>query len=147
VSKICRKPSNIDPSGKDPTPTGTETGPSVETGPTAENHPGNNQLATGNVDTSNEPPTGNQLAEAEASADQEPPTGNQSGTKQNRDTPEMEAQVNNPPKTDTCAFPGTSSPARVQGPARPQPEIITGKQVLQICFDLTTFIQLLHHYS
>jgi hypothetical protein len=127
VSKICRKPSDIDPSGKDPTPTGIETGPSVQTVPTAKNHPGNNQPATGNVDTSNEPPTGNQSAEAKANADQEPSTGSQSGTEQNRDIPEIEAQANSPPKTDTSAGPGTSSPIRVQGPARPRPEVITGK--------------------
>nr|ABA97919.2 retrotransposon protein, putative, unclassified [Oryza sativa Japonica Group] len=100
IRKSSRKPSNIDPSGKDPTSTSTETGPSVETRPTTEDRPGNNQPATGNVDTSNEPPTGNQLAKAEASADQEPPTRNQSGTEQNRDIPEVEAQANSPPKTD-----------------------------------------------
>nr|CAE75989.1 B1160F02.20 [Oryza sativa Japonica Group] len=126
IRKSSRKPSDIDPSGKDPTPTGIETGPSVETGSTAENRPGNNQLATGNVDTRNEPPTGNQSAEAKASADQEPPTRNQSGTEHNRDIPEMEAHANSPPKMDIGADPGTSSPVRLKGPARPRPEIITG---------------------
>nr|ABF97059.1 retrotransposon protein, putative, Ty3-gypsy subclass [Oryza sativa Japonica Group] len=74
-----RKPSDIDPSRKDPTPTGTETGPSAETGPTAEDRLGNNQPATCNVEINNETPTGNQSAEAGVDADQEPPTGNQSG--------------------------------------------------------------------
>ncbi len=113
-------------------PTGTENGPSAETEPTAKDHLGNNQPATDNVDTSNEPPTRNQSAEAEVGADQEPPTGNQSGTEQNRDMPEAKAQANSPPKTDAGAGPGTNSPVKVQGPARPCPEIITGKQVLQI---------------
>nr|CAH65752.1 OSIGBa0123D13.1 [Oryza sativa] len=102
-------------------------GPLVETGSTAENRPGNNQLATGNVDTRNEPPTGNQSAEAEASADREPPSRNQSSTEHNRDIPEMEAQANSPPKMDIGANPGTSSPVRLKGPARPRPEIITVK--------------------
>uniref|UniRef100_A0A0E0D3N9 Transposase (putative) gypsy type domain-containing protein n=1 Tax=Oryza meridionalis TaxID=40149 RepID=A0A0E0D3N9_9ORYZ len=129
IRKSSRKPSDIDPSGKDPTSTDTETGPSAETGPTVEDRPGNNQPATDNVDTSNEPPTGNQSAETEVSADQEPPTGNQSGTEPNRDIPEVEAQANSPPKTDTGASPGTSSPVRVQGPARLRPEIITGPMI------------------
>ncbi len=118
MSQICRKPSDIDPSGKDPTSTDTETGPSEETGPTAEDRLGNNQPATDNVDTSNEPPTGNQSAETEVSADQEPPTGNQSGIEPNKDILEVEAQANNPPKTDTGASPRTSSPVRVQCHAR-----------------------------
>jgi hypothetical protein len=124
-----------------------ETGPSKETRPTAEDHPSDNQPATDNVEPSNKPPTGNQSAEAGTGANQEPPTGNQSGTEPDKDIPEVEAQANSPPKTDTGVDPGISSPVRVQRPPRPRPEIITGKQTLQICFDPTDFLQLFHHYS
>nr|AAR87150.1 putative gypsy-type retrotransposon protein [Oryza sativa Japonica Group] len=127
IRKSSRKPSDIDLSDKDPEPTGTETGPSKETGPTAEDRPSDDQPATDNVATSNKPPTGNQSADTGVSADQEPPTGNQSGTEQNKDIPEVEAQTNSPPKTDAGADSGTNSPVRVQGPARPRPEIITVK--------------------
>nr|CAE02224.1 OSJNBb0015C06.2 [Oryza sativa Japonica Group]CAI44626.1 B1168G10.10 [Oryza sativa Japonica Group] len=75
IRKSSRKPSDIDPSGKDSEPTSMETGPTTETGLTAENRPSSNQPATDNIEASNEPPTGNQSAEA----DQEPPTGNQLG--------------------------------------------------------------------
>jgi hypothetical protein len=127
VYRICRKPSDIDPSGKDPTPIGTETGPSVETGPTTEDHPSKDQPASDNAQASNEPPTGNQSAEANVSAEQEPPTGNQSGTTQSEDIPEAEAQADSPPKKDANADPGSNSPVKVQGSSRPRPEIITGK--------------------
>jgi hypothetical protein len=89
----------------------------------------NNQPTTDNVEASNEPPTGNQSAKAEVDADQEPPTGNQSGTEQNEDIPEVEAQASSPPQKDTNVDPKSSSPGRVQGPARPRPEIIIGKQL------------------
>jgi hypothetical protein len=76
ITQICRKPSDIDPSGKDSEPTNVETGPSKETGPTAEDCSSDKQPATDNVEASNEPPTGNQSAQAGADANQEPPTGN-----------------------------------------------------------------------
>jgi hypothetical protein len=124
-----------------------ETGPSKETEPTAEDRPSDNQPATDNVETSDKPPTGNQSAEAGVGANQEPSTGNQSGTEQNNDISEVETQPDSPPKASAGANSGTNSPVRVQGPARPRPEIITGKQILQIYFDPTDFLQLFHHYS
>ena len=101
----------------------------TETGPTVEDRPSSNQPATDNVEASNEPPTGNQSAEAEVGADQEPLTGNQSGTERNEDIPEVEAQASSPPQKDTNTDPKSNSPGRVQGPARPRPEIIIGKQL------------------
>ncbi len=124
-----------------------ETGPSKETGPTAEDRPSDNQPTTDNVETNDEPPTGNQSTEAGVGANQEPPTGNQSGTGQNNNIPEVETQADSPPKTSAGANSGTNSPVRVQGPACPRPEIITGKQILQIYFDPTDFLQLFHHYA
>nr|CAH66279.1 OSIGBa0116O04.1 [Oryza sativa] len=109
ITHIRRKPSDIDPSGKDCEPTDMEMGPSKETGPTAEDHPSDNQPATDNVEPSNEPLTGNQSAEARVCANQEPPAGNQSGAELNKDVPEVEAQMDSPPRKDTSADPGLSS--------------------------------------
>ena len=104
-----------------------KTGPSKGTGPTAKNRPSDNQPVTDNVEINNEPPT-----------------GNQSGTEPNKDIPEVQAQADSPPKKDASADPGSSSPVKVQGPARPRPEIITGKHILRTRFDPTNFLQLLH---
>jgi hypothetical protein len=104
---------------------------SKETGPTAGDRPSDEQPVTNNVDPSNEPPTGSQSAEAGIGANQEPPTGNQSDMEQNKDIPEVEARADNPPKKDANVDPGSSSPAKVQGPARPRPEIIIGKYILR----------------
>nr|AAT44266.1 hypothetical protein [Oryza sativa Japonica Group] len=130
IRKSSRKPSDIDPSGKDPEPNGAETSPSTETRPTAEGRPSDNQPATDNVEASNEPPTGNQLAEAEANVEQEPPTRDQSGTEQNKDIPEVETQANSPPRKDAGVDPGSNSPVRIKGPAHPRPEIITASIIL-----------------
>nr|CAE01915.2 OSJNBb0070J16.9 [Oryza sativa Japonica Group]CAE02344.1 OSJNBb0072M01.5 [Oryza sativa Japonica Group] len=130
MPKIRKSSSRLtDPSGKDSEPTDMETGPSKETGPTAEDRSSDKQPATDNVEPSNEPPTGNQSAEAGVGANQEPPTGNQSGTEPNEDIPEVEAQADGPPKKDVSADPGSSSPVKIQGPARPRPEIITGPMI------------------
>nr|AAN05381.1 putative gypsy-type retrotransposon RIRE2 protein [Oryza sativa Japonica Group]AAP52609.1 retrotransposon protein, putative, unclassified [Oryza sativa Japonica Group] len=90
TSPVDRKPSDIDPTGKDSEPTDMETGPSKETGPTAEDHPSDNQPAT----------------------DNEPPTGNQSGVEPNRDVPKVETQTDSPPKKDTSNDPVSSSPIK-----------------------------------
>ncbi|XP_052151835.1 uncharacterized protein LOC127770208 [Oryza glaberrima] len=129
IRKSSRKPSDIDPSGKDSEPTDMETGPSKKTGPAAEDRPSDEQPATDNIEASNEPPTRNQSAEARVGANQESPIGNQSGTEPNRDIPEVEAQTNSPSRKDASADPGSSSPVKVQEPARPRPEIITGPMI------------------
>jgi hypothetical protein len=46
TTQTRRKPSDIDPSGKDSDPTNMETSSSKETGPTAADHPSDNQPAT-----------------------------------------------------------------------------------------------------
>ncbi len=79
-NQICRKPSDIDPSGKDSDPTNMDTSSSKETEPTAEDHRSDNQPATDNVESGDQPPTGNQSAESEVGVNQEPSTGNQSDT-------------------------------------------------------------------
>jgi hypothetical protein len=131
IIQTCRKPSDIDPSGKDPKPTDMETSSLKETGPTAGDRPSDEQPVTDNVDPSNEPPTGSQSAEAGVGSNQEPPTGNQLDTEQNKDIPEAETRADNPPKKDANTDPGSSSPSKIQGPTRPRPEIITGEYILQ----------------
>nr|AAK13089.1 Hypothetical protein [Oryza sativa Japonica Group] len=129
TSPTCRKPSDIDPSGKDPEPTDKETDSATakETRRTEENRPTDSQSATDNVETGYEPPTGSQLAEAKTSASQEPPTGDQPETEPNRDIPETEGQASSPPLNDTNTGPGVSSFDKVQGPARPPPKVITAE--------------------
>ncbi len=127
ITQTCRKPSDIDPSGKDSDPTNMETSSSKETGPTAKDHPSDNQPATDNVESSYQPPTGNQSAEAEVRVNQEPPTGNQSDTGPSQEIPEVETQANSPRGQDASNDPRSGSPAKAQESTRPRPEIITGK--------------------
>nr|CAH66044.1 OSIGBa0107A02.5 [Oryza sativa] len=105
IRKSSKKPSDIDPSGKDFDPTNMKTGPSKQTEPTTKDDPNGNQSATDNVEPSNEPPT------------------------ENRDIPEVEAQTDSPLKKDTNINPGPSTSAKAQEPARPRPEIITGPMI------------------
>ncbi len=147
IKKTCRKPSDIDPSGKDSDPANMETSSSKETGPTAKNHPSDNQPATDNVEPSNEPPTGNQSAEAGTRVNQEPPTGNQSDTGPSQEIPKVEAQADNPPGKDASNDPGSRSPVKAQESTRPRPEIITGKHIIRNHFNPTDFIRLFHLYS
>jgi hypothetical protein len=60
-------------------------------------------------------------------------------TEQNKDIPKVEAQADSPPKKDVNVDLGSSSPAKVQGPTHPRPEIITGKYVLRTQFGPTDF--------
>ncbi len=129
-NQICRKPSDIDPSGKDSDPTNMDTSSSKETGPTAEDHPSDNQPATDNVEPSNEPPTGNQSAEAEVGANQEPPTGNQSDAGPSQKIPEVEAQTNSPLRKDADIESETRSPMKTPKSTRPRPGIITGRHAI-----------------
>nr|XP_015636578.1 uncharacterized protein LOC107280796 isoform X2 [Oryza sativa Japonica Group] len=129
IRKSSRKPSDIDPSGKDSDPTNMETSSSKETGPTAKDHPSDNQPAIDNVESGDQPPTGNQSAEAEAGVNQEPPTGNQSDTGPSQEIPEVEAQADSPRGHDASNDPRPGSPAKTQEPTRPRPGIITGPMI------------------
>jgi hypothetical protein len=129
-NQICRKPSDIDPSGKDSDPTNMDTSFSKETGPTAENRPSDKQPATDNVEPSNEPPTGNQSTEAEVGANQEPPTGNQSDAGPSQKIPEVEAQTNSPLGKDADNESETRSPVKTPKSTRPRPGIITGRHAI-----------------
>lgn len=100
---------------------------SKETGPTAEDRPSDNQPATDNVGSGDQPPTGNQSAEAEAGVNQEPPTGNQLDTGPSQEIPEVGAQANNLRGQDASNNQRSGSPLKASESTRPRPEIITGK--------------------
>ncbi len=127
TTQTCRKPSDIDPSGKDSDPTNLDTSSSKETGPTAEDHPSDNQPATDNVGSGDQPLTGNQSVEAEAGVNQEPLTRNQSDTGPSQEIPEVEAQADNPRGQDASNDRRSGSPSKASESTRPRPEIITGK--------------------
>nr|ABA92142.1 retrotransposon protein, putative, unclassified [Oryza sativa Japonica Group] len=129
IRKSSRKPSDIDPSGKDSDPTNMDTSSSKETGPTAEDHPSDNQPATDNVESGDQPPTGNQSAEAEAGVNQEPPTGNQSDAGPSQEVPEVETQADNPHGQDASNDQRSGSPLKASESTRPRPEIITGPMI------------------
>nr|BAB19769.1 P0035H10.10 [Oryza sativa Japonica Group] len=99
VPKIRKKPSDIDPSGKDSDPTSRETN-LKETEPNAEDQPSDNQPATDNVGSGDQPPTGNESAKAGAGINQEPPTENQSDTRPSQEIPEVGARADSPCRQD-----------------------------------------------
>ncbi len=102
---LRRKPSDIDPTGKDPDPAATEPNLSKDAEPTAENQPTAKSQPTAErrptgahasddkANPSDQPPTGNQSAATETATTQEPPTGNQSDADLNQEIPEAEAQT------------------------------------------------------
>ncbi|XP_066159808.1 uncharacterized protein [Oryza sativa Japonica Group] len=99
IRTSSRKPSDIDPSGKDPDPAMTEQNISKDPEPTAENQPTAESQPTGahtsgdRTNPSDLPPTGNQSATTETATTQEPPTGNQSDAGPDQEIPEVEAQT------------------------------------------------------
>ncbi|XP_066167842.1 uncharacterized protein [Oryza sativa Japonica Group] len=99
IRTSSRKPSDIDPSGKDPDPAMTEQDISKDPEPTAENQPTAESQPTGahasgdRANPSDLPPTGNQSATTETATTQEPPTGNQSDAGPDQEIPEAEAQT------------------------------------------------------
>lgn len=143
IFRIFRKPSNIDPTGKDSEPadnsetteekTGSATAARAE--PSKENRPTGSQSATGEAEAGNEPPTRNQSATAETSTNQEPPTGSQSSVdtenpeQPNKDIQETKGQASSPPLDDTNVGPDTSTFDKVEGSAQPLPKIITGNNL------------------
>nr|CAH66192.1 OSIGBa0144J05.4 [Oryza sativa]CAH66208.1 OSIGBa0096F13.3 [Oryza sativa] len=99
IRTSSRKPSDIDPTGKDPDPAVTEPNLSKDTEPTAENQPTAKNQPTGahasddKADPSDQPPTGNQSEATETATTQEPLTGNQSDVGLNQEIPEAGAQA------------------------------------------------------
>nr|CAE04521.2 OSJNBb0076A11.5 [Oryza sativa Japonica Group] len=124
-NQTCRKPSDIDPSGKDSDPTNIGTN-LKETEPTAEDQPSDNQPVTDNVGSGDQPPTGNESAEAGAGINQEPLIENQSDTRPSQEIPEVGARADSPCRQDASNDPMPGSPVKAQESTRPRPEIITG---------------------
>nr|XP_025875895.1 uncharacterized protein LOC4346574 [Oryza sativa Japonica Group] len=99
IRTSSRKPSDIDPTRKNPDPTATESNLSKDADPTAENQSTAESQPTGahasddKANPSDQPPTGNQSAATETATTQEPPTGNQSDVGLNQEIPEAEAQA------------------------------------------------------
>nr|AAU10735.1 putative polyprotein [Oryza sativa Japonica Group] len=93
IRTSSRKPSDIDPTGKDPDPAVTEPNLSKDPEPTAESQPTGAHASGDKADPSDQPPTGNQSAAAETATTQEPPTGNQSDVGLDQEIPEVEAQT------------------------------------------------------
>lgn len=102
---------------------------SKETGPTAEDRPSDNQPATDNVGSGDQPLTGNQSAEAEARVNQEPPTRNQSDAGPSQEIPEVGAQANSLRGQDASNNQRSGSPLKASESTRPRPEIITGPMI------------------
>jgi hypothetical protein len=100
-----------------------------ETKPTAEDQPSDNQPATDNVGSGDQPPTRNESAEAGAGINQEPPTENQSDTRPSQEIPEVGARADSPRRQDASNDPMPGSPVKAQESTRPRPEIITGKHL------------------
>nr|CCW72586.1 ORW1943Ba0047B01.5 [Oryza rufipogon] len=93
IRTSSRKPSDIDPTGKDPDQAVTEPNLSKDPEPTDESQPTGTHASGDKADPSDQPPTGNQSAATETATTQEPPTGNQSDVGPDQEIPEVEAQT------------------------------------------------------
>nr|AAN34966.1 Putative gypsy-type retrotransposon RIRE2 [Oryza sativa Japonica Group]ABB47209.1 retrotransposon protein, putative, Ty3-gypsy subclass [Oryza sativa Japonica Group] len=93
IRTSSRKPSDIDPAGKDPDPAVTEPSSSKDSEPTAESQPAGAHTSGDKAYPSDQPPTGNQSAATETTTTQEPPAGNQSDVGPDQEIPEVEART------------------------------------------------------
>jgi hypothetical protein len=93
IRTSSRKPSDIDPTGKDPDPTVTEPSSSKDSEPTAESQPTGAHTSGDKANPSDQPSTGNQSAATKTTTTQEPPTRNHSDVGPDQETPEVEAQT------------------------------------------------------
>ncbi len=123
---LCRKPSDIDPTGKDPDPAVTEPSSSKDPEPTAESQPTGAHISGDKADPSDQPPTGNQSAGTETTATQEPPTGNQSDVGPDREIPEVEAQTTTSQGPEAGNDSMIGSPNKEQGSSHAQLGISSG---------------------
>nr|ABF93730.1 retrotransposon protein, putative, Ty3-gypsy subclass [Oryza sativa Japonica Group] len=114
IRTSSRKPSDIDPTGKDPDQAVTEPNLSKDPEPTAESQPTGAHASGDKADPSDQPPTGNQSTAAETATTQEPPTGNQSDAGPDQEIPEVGAQ------TTTSQGPETSKDSMIGSPNKEQ---------------------------
>ncbi|XP_066162165.1 uncharacterized protein [Oryza sativa Japonica Group] len=115
IRTSSRKPSDIDPTGKDPDPAVTEPSLSKDPEPTAESQPTDAHDSGDKADPSDQPPTGNQSAAAETATTQEPPTGNQSDVGPDQEIPEVETQTTTSQGPEAGNDPMIGSPNKEQG--------------------------------
>ena len=111
---LCRKPSDIDPTGKDLDPAVTEPSSSKDSEPTAESQPTGAHTSGDKADPSDQPPTGNQSAATETTTTQEPPAGNQSDVGPDQEIPEVEA------RTTTSQGPEAGNDSMIGSPNKEQ---------------------------
>nr|CAE01787.1 OSJNBa0039K24.6 [Oryza sativa Japonica Group] len=114
IRTSSKKPSDIDPTGKDPDQAVTEPNLSKDPEPTAESQPTGAHASGDKADPSDQPPTGNQSTAAETATTQEPPTGNQSDAGPDQEIPEVGAQ------TTTSQGPETSKDSMIGSPNKEQ---------------------------
>jgi hypothetical protein len=141
---LCRKPSDIDPTGKDPDPAVTEPNlskdpePTAENQPTAESQPTTDSQPTGahasddKANPSDLPPTGTQSATTETASTQEPPTGNQSDVGPDQEIPEVEAQTTTSQGPEAGNDSVVGSPDKEQGSTHAQPGTSSGNSSSQV---------------
>nr|CAH66286.1 OSIGBa0161P06.3 [Oryza sativa] len=124
IRTSSRKPSDIDPTGKDPDPTATEPNLSKNAEPTAESQPTDkSQLTAESQPTgahASDDQAGNQSATTETATTQEPPTGNQSDVGPDQEIPEVEAQTTTSEGPEAGNDSVVGSPDKRQGSSRVQ---------------------------
>nr|AAM22010.1 Putative retrotransposon protein [Oryza sativa Japonica Group]AAP52686.1 retrotransposon protein, putative, Ty3-gypsy subclass [Oryza sativa Japonica Group] len=114
IRTSSRKPSDIDPTGKDPDPAVTEPSSSKDSEPTAESQPTGAHTSGDKADPSDQPPTGNQSAATETTTTQEPPAGNQSDVGPDQEIPEVEV------RTTTSQGPEAGNDSMIGSPNKEQ---------------------------
>ncbi len=135
---LCRKPSDIDPTGRDPDPAVTEPNlskdpePTAVGQPTAESQPTGAHASGDKANPSDQPPTGNQSATTEAATTQEPPTGNQSDVGPDQEIPEIEAQTTTSQGPEAGNDSIIGSPDKEQGSPHAQLGTSSGKSSSQV---------------
>nr|ABA95252.1 retrotransposon protein, putative, Ty3-gypsy subclass [Oryza sativa Japonica Group] len=115
IRTSSRKPSDIDPTGKDPDPAVTEPSSSKDSEPTAESQPTSAHTSGDKANPSDQPPTGNQSAAIETTITQEPPAGNQSDVGPDQEIPEVEARTTTSQGPEAGNDPMIGSPNKEQG--------------------------------
>ena len=124
---LCRKPSDIDPTGKDPDPAVTEPSSSKDSEPTTESQPTGAHTLGDKAD-----PTGNQSAATETTTTQEPPTGNQSDVGPDQEIPEVEAQTTTSQGPEAGNDSMIGSPNKEQGSPHAQLGTSSGNSSSQV---------------
>jgi hypothetical protein len=127
---LCRKPSDIDPTGKDPDPAVTEPSSSKDSELTAESQPTGAHASGDKADPSDQPPAGNQSAATTTT--QEPPAGNRSDVGPDQEIPEVEAQTTTSQGPEAGNDSMIGSPNKEQGSPHAQLGTSSGNSSSQV---------------